>query len=368
MNVLWYSALGKHFSDTKNIAAAKSLQWAWGVCRSAQLRKISPRTKLDYIRKYRQMSRSRTSPKDNNNCANSYYAARAAWSFGITGELLNCLKAAKRAHNRRHWGGLKQNFDRIAELKVDFDKYPRDPQRQMLQRARAEEVVGEFQQIKHETRRSTRPSKRAGLNTLGAQWRERVIQEAERHGSPHVLPICVLAACGCRPCEVEKGVEVTALADGRVRLGVKGAKVKEGISGQPWRAVEVDSKMPGVDRLHAACAARPDRTLEVQVKSVRGLEAAVSKFGLRVHPTGYRISTYSFRHQFASDAKAAGVAVEDYATALGHRVDRTSQSYGQFRYGRGRMRLKARGAVEIKKTRSDPAAIGSPRVKARPKA
>lgn len=368
MDLLGYTVLVKHLSDAKNTAAAEMLQWAWRVHQEAKLQKVLPRTERDYLRKYQEMRRSLTSPDNNNNCSNSFYAARAAWGFGIAHDIQACLDAALEAHHTCDWQALTLCFNRLVALREDLERYPRDLKRRMLQRARAGEVTGRFQQIKDPTRRSTRPSKRAGLNTLDARWRERLIEEAERHGSPHVLPICVLAACGCRPCEVGKGVDVTALADGRVRLRVQGAKVKDGISGQDWREVEVDSNAPGVDWLHAAAAAQPDRTLVVRVKSVRGLEAAVSKFGRRVHSTGYRISTYSFRHQFASDAKAEGVAAEDCATALGHRVDRTSQSYGQFRYGRGRLRIKARGAVEIKKTRSDPAAIGSLRVRARPKA
>lgn len=48
-----------------------------------------------------------------------------------------------------------------------------------------------------------------------------------------------------------------------------------------------------------------------------------------------RVSPYSLRHWFASEAKSSGADRQMLAAALGHLVERTQQNYGQSRYGGG---------------------------------
>lgn len=50
---------------------------------------------------------------------------------------------------------------------------------------------------------------------------------------------------------------------------------------------------------------------------------------------GYSVSAYSIRHQFASDAKAAGTDVAELAQAMGQRGTKSTQAYGRAGSGTG---------------------------------
>lgn len=183
-----------------------------------------------------------------------------------------------------------------------------------------------------------RKTKRSDLKHLPSNWRVQLHMQLE--GSNYGLSYLVEAVSGCRPGELEKGVRVICskkndLLTIRVDNGVKVTEQK----GQPWREVtyQID-KNPLAIALFVACinlAASTEKiTTVVSIEKTTNWRAALSSAGQKLWPKfKFRICPYHLRNAAASDWKRAGMDDEGISAALGHCVNKTSNSYGQFQLG-----------------------------------
>lgn len=167
-------------------------------------------------------------------------------------------------------------------------------------------------------------TKRASLRTMPRSWQEAAFDAASEVQKP---AIAVLWAAGCRPREIESGVQVAVEEQG-IRLRINGAKVTEPTkhkpgNGQPWREIWIDPDSAPGKAMLAVLDGR--NSLEIQRKAKR----IGADFDDIKKITGIsEISAYSFRHQFSSNLKAANVEKTDIAAAMGHASTLTQQRYG----------------------------------------
>lgn len=182
---------------------------------------------------------------------------------------------------------------------------------------------------KRKTKRETVPS--------DPGWRARVFEAATPNQKRGVA---VLWATGCRPAEIESGVDVTH--DGDVlHIDVPGKKVTEH-SGQPHRRITIraDSE-PGLALVGLLDG---ENAMTVKRKAVV-LNNDFARIRARLQKTGgadWAISPYSMRHQMSADAKThfadildEDAAVDAVASLLGHRVTRSQERYGHPKQSKG---------------------------------
>lgn len=161
-------------------------------------------------------------------------------------------------------------------------------------------------------------AKKSALRLLPPHWRESIWVAAStpewQQSRPQLMPaLAVLWITGCRPAEIEKGIELVA---GRDQLVVKitGAKCEDAGGrerGQPTRHIgfSVDANAnPALRFLHAlAVQSAADGTGRYTIRHNKDYRYnSVVALGRSAFPKlRTRISPYCFRHQVASDLKAA---------------------------------------------------------------
>jgi len=171
--------------------------------------------------------------------------------------------------------------------------------------------------------------------------------------------VAVLWATGCRPAELEQGVELRKLkVDGKrlIMVTIHGAKVTER-SGQPSRKIAIDPDSPAGRALLEAIPLGETRV----IISRRAKRLAADFVDIRSR-TGLKVSPYSMRHQVGANVKAA-MSVEDVAATLGHVATRSQQRYGSVRQaqsgGTGIQAVKATRPVRETRSRA-PAPTSGP--------
>lgn len=182
-----------------------------------------------------------------------------------------------------------------------------------------------------------RRSKKVSLVGLPKDWRiiflDRAGNGQKGRPSQYYAAMSVMAACGCRPSELELGVLVSV--DGRgenLIFSIQGAKVTDK-NGQRWREVTVSLDSPLSSRAVLGLVQAP----------AKALNDAVVRIGKKVFPNRgpiWQISPYSFRHAIAGDFKFSGSSEAEVSAALGHRSTLTKAFYGP-RRGPGGQRLVA---------------------------
>lgn len=178
-----------------------------------------------------------------------------------------------------------------------------------------------------------RQTKRVDLYKLPDNWRELMISRLPNYRDA----VAVAAISGCRPAELVHGVEVSAV-DGVLKIRISGAKVTEK-SGQEWRELSFDlpSANPLAVILGRIALENGGRTV-IKINDAKAFSGAVRSAGKRAFKDFSRtITPYSFRHQFASDLKAAELPGDKISQALGHFALDTKGSYGEWGSGTGSM-------------------------------
>ena len=191
---------------------------------------------------------------------------------------------------------------------------------QMVENVRAEdmlEITGEQKKAKH--------SKRKDLPRMPRDWKERMLQRGAR--SPRYgLPTLVIAATGCRPEELVKGVDLRF--DGScVVVKLHGAKVSEH-SGQEWRQFKLQ---PGVLPIGLVEQIKAAGNLTVSIKSTDAFRTHLTRLSAELFPGKPAVTGYSFRHSLAEDLREAGWDAEELAAVLGQTVSETQAQYGRKR-------------------------------------
>lgn len=177
-----------------------------------------------------------------------------------------------------------------------------------------------------------RSSKRQALRGLSPDWREQIGQAMKT--SKYHIAYLVAAATGCRPDELERGIQV-CVANGEITFTIVGSKVKE-LQGQPTRSIvyTIDESPSLVHELVVYMQANGTE-MTVRVTSKVNFTSAIRRIGRLLWPRRQaEITPYCLRHAAANDFKAS-LEREQVSAALGHAVDATASMYGQHQMSRG---------------------------------
>lgn len=260
--------------------------------------------------------------------ASSWHATRAALTWGAARAWRDEMRAADRAQRSGDIAGS------IAHV------------RRAIEAARA---VRSVEAAERPAQTQKRKTKRATLPRAPG-WQGRVFEAATLTQKPAVA---VLWATGCRPAEIEKGVDVGRDDRGRLMVRIPGAKVHEGHgAGQPFRRLLIDEDTEA----GAALAAILGDAKKITVQ--RGAARLNKDFASIRDRIGGSAAPYSMRHQAAAELKAT-MDAEGVAAALGHRVTRSQSRYGAVKQAKGGGAIKAaRATYPVKETR--PSALQQP--------
>lgn len=258
--------------------------------------------------------------------AASWHATKAALSWGAARAWRDEMRAGDRAQKAGDVAGAEAHVRRAII---------------------AAEAMAAIETAQRPEPTKRRASKRATLPAAEG-WQRRVFDGATPAQRPAVA---LLWATGCRPAEIEKGVDVGRDRQGRLMVRIPGAKIHDGHgAGQPVRLLMIDEASPAGAALAAILGDAPRMTVQ---RSATRLNKDFEAIRRRVGGTA---SPYSMRHQVAADLKAV-MEAENVAAALGHRVTRSQARYGSTRQAKGGAAIMAAQATHpVKETRPSVAA------------
>lgn len=285
--------------------------------------KRAPSTTKGYLQIYRRLNAKDQTPAEYcQSLATSkgvYYTMKAGYQYGLASDLKTAINAwfGSKDFPKLQTLALVRVKELYAKLAACAPDYTRSHQHQDVKRG--------WEPVRK------RKSKRQVLGGLPKNWRELVAKAARPQ---HRLAITVLAASGCRPAELAKGVYVARDAD-EIVITIPGAKVTSH-SGQPHRFITFDPQENPFARMLFDQLQQGE---EVIVKKnywtlFDAIKSAVKRAGISERE---RVTPYCFRHQFAADVKADGICA---AEALGHATDRTQSNYGARRQAKGSSGVK----------------------------
>ncbi|KVS40153.1 hypothetical protein [Burkholderia ubonensis] len=194
-------------------------------------------------------------------------------------------------------------------------------------------------------------AKKSALRLLPPDWRESIWAAAStpewRQSRPQLMPaLAVLWLTGCRPAELEQGIELVTGSDQLV-VKIMGAKCVDAGGrerGQPTRHIgfRIDANAnPALRFLHALAGRNAVNGIGkcTITHNKDYLYNSVVALGRSAFPKlRTRISPYCFRHQVASDLKAAtsdrDITLEQAAKFMGHLSDYSIGRYGHAVHGR----------------------------------
>lgn len=176
-------------------------------------------------------------------------------------------------------------------------------------------------------------------------WQAKAFEAATPTQRP---AIAVLWAVGCRPAELELGVDIRRGKNGAIVVEVPGAKVSK-VSGQPRRMLAIDGSSPEGQALAAVLGDADKLTIQRRAVRLRAdLHDIRQKAGLG------KVSPYTFRHQVAAELKAlyGPDHADKVAEGLGHRVTRSQAHYGNAKQAKGGGILGVKAVEPVKETRA----------------
>jgi hypothetical protein len=257
--------------------------------------------------------------------ASSWHATRAALRWGAARAWLDARRASDKAQKAGDVAGATMWAGRAV-------------------------VMGEALEVLDAAERPTPTKRRATKRATmpkGDNWQARVFDAATPAQRPAVA---VLWATGCRPAELEKGVDVMRSPAGALVVRIPGAKVSDKAgAGQPVRVLVIDESTEAGKALSGLLGKDQKRTIQ------RRAERLNKDFATIRGKIGGTASPYSMRHQIAANLKAeAGPdGADKVAETLGHRTTRSQSRYGSVRQAQagGSGVVKAAATHKIKETR-----------------
>jgi len=195
---------------------------------------------------------------------------------------------------------------------------------------------------------STPNSKKQTVGKLPKDWRERLFKAAVPGIRPRTehsrlaLAVAALWATGCRPVELEGGVNFS-MHDGRLVALIKGGKhglIDNGDGtferGLEWRQFSIDPNLNDATRYLAGfCEAGP-KWVEYKRTTLRTRVNELGKQIMGNIKDPPSVAPYTFRHAMACDLKSCdSLTDEQRSMVMGHLSLESLQSYGRRRRGGG---------------------------------
>jgi len=318
--------------DDPRQLAAMAQQAAKAITR----REIKKNTRDNYARLYRAMITAKQTPLEYARAMNDgqgttkgvYHTLKAAYQRGLANHLQNAANVvykplsvlpADDPARAKALAYIQRNLPRLLAQRPDYEG--------------KRLAAGEACAYADPARR--RQGKRLSLRGLPDDWREQMIEKAT---PKHKLTMAVLAATGCRPAELQAGIEFRRTGPYEITATWDGAKQKHDEAGNRFagggvRSVVIDaSTYCGMTIAQALPADGSPMTVQVGRWAARdAIDLAADRCGKKFD----KVSAYSFRHQFSADLKAAKVDPATIAEMMGHDSEESQKNYGEQGQGRG---------------------------------
>jgi len=280
-----------------------------------------------YERYLRPLIKSGINPPDDiaqSRCSRTYYFKRAAYIYAIHLALYQSRQALQRAKEAGDEQAFDLSVNRLRYYFGQFKKTQPDPEF----RHKYSPVPGKWKLL---TEKDTEPrtklrssGKRPSLRGKPGDWRLQIWGKSQH--SKYQDAIAVLALTGCRPSELEKGIDMQLSTNGKVLITIRGSKVTRH-SGQELRSIEFTAE--GVFGQHLARLIRAGiNEIKLEPNQGRYLSDCLRAWSKQLWPRQkHQISCYSFRHAASADFKRQ-LPSKQTSAALGHRAERTKRYYG----------------------------------------
>jgi len=277
-------------------------------------------------------------PIQNAKTKGSYYAYRAAWigyHSNFIREKLIVLGSIK-VNDPDRWitevKGLQHFIDQLKLCKPD----PYRKQRQLAieyDQAIEAGLTPNFEYSNEWRKKSaqdkiekTQNSKKALTRKLPIGWRDKFFQAALDKHSKHTLAIAVMICSGCRPKELENGINLKFNAKtGEIKFLITSAKRKN--ETVKIRQFTLKNDSMAFRYLVSQLNFNQKNILlrDIKFKAVSTEITRLSKKALNLKKE--EISPYCFRHAFSGDLHAVGSSRVEIAQCLGHATDKTQSYY-----------------------------------------
>lgn len=210
----------------------------------------------------------------------------------------------------------------------------------------AEKNKIKFKEIsdKKKPNKQTRKSKRPSLIGLPDDWVDQLVTLSKQ--SRYANQIKILSITGCRPAEFQnqlpnepdKGIKVV-IDDKNITFTIAGSKCSDTRqSGQPVRTLMIDRFHPLAHGLESGFYFAKSKPIQDCVrnfrKNINNVSEKDEKRKSNVEKKILGISSYTLRHQFASDLKNSDLSDDEVSAALGHQSADTKSTYGSSTCGK----------------------------------
>ncbi|MCL7421783.1 MAG: hypothetical protein M8364_12845 [Methylobacter sp.] len=290
-------------------------------------RRISEKTRLSYNRiAERLLLINKIMPINAASSKSSYYVYKAAVNsylldkISATILLMNKLRAFE-AEWLKEVSNLKLYIEFINAVGIDQGKVN-------LLAYKTVSFNSEWSIKTKEFKPKAISSKSKRLKSLPKNWTEKIFLTALESKSKHILPIATLAITGCRPQELEYGVELKLNDDRSISAKIFGAKTHDGKYGQAFRMFT--SKSDSIEFLYLIDQLEQNSGILTVKANAGALCDKVPYLSKKTMPRLKEpVSAYCYRHRFSGDLHKVGLDSEAIAKALGHSNDQSQQKYSK---------------------------------------
>jgi integrase len=198
--------------------------------------------------------------------------------------------------------------------------------------------------LSSEPKSAKKLSKKLDLAKLPKNWRNQIFSACKPEKPSRLTSaVAMLWATGCRPVEIEKGVQVQ-MVDGQLVIEIRGAKVgqitnSEGTfeRGLEWRKLTLNPKLnAATEYLAALCADGQLHQVDYNKNSLRTRLNEIGRLALKKLKHTPLVSPYTFRHAMGSDVKSCDdLTDEERSQIMGHLSCDSLSVYGRRRHRGG---------------------------------
>jgi len=299
---------------------------------------IQEATLKQYTQIVKRLSIANLTPIEAAKTKGTYYTYRAGWvgyHVNLIREKLLILNSIKKNDYKR-WQMEVGNLQNLSEQLNTYKPDPFREQRQLAieyDQALKAGIKPGFEytnkwrnKAEHETIEKVKNSKKSLIRKLPLGWRDKIFKAARDKRSKHTLAIAVMICSGCRPKELEKGINIQLNEKtGEIKFLITSAKRKN-------ETVEIRQFTLKNDSLAFRYLVSQLNLHQgnIQLRDVKYKAASteinrLSKVALKLKKE--QVSAYCFRHAFAGDLHAAQSTRTEIAQCLGHATDKTQAYY-----------------------------------------
>jgi integrase len=263
------------------------------------------KTKREYIREYTRMHLNGMTPDQQANRKSTYYKYRASWLYTNIALAENLIKEIESQIN------VNAKINLVNQLNSAVDRIKRYPPK---------DSAGLSTPFKKPPLQKSL-SKKSQIITLKKNWSTLMFDHMRSVDSKYLDAVCIMYVSGCRPCELETGVQVINCKDG-LKIIINGKKTHGGKYGQECREFIVEIDDPHYIYLKQI----GDFFAKIDSAKLLGEQIRRNSKIILAHEKTL-ISPYTYRHNFSRMIKNMGLTRDEIALALGHCTDRSQKYY-----------------------------------------